>query len=54
MRYKIFDVEDNKERIISNCFTPLEVGTTRKVIIKDNGISVEHHFKVLEELREIN
>lgn len=34
MRYKVWDIEDNKERTLENCVTPLEVGTVRRVIVK--------------------
>lgn len=27
MRYRVWDIEDNKERTLDNCITPLEVGT---------------------------
>lgn len=52
-KYRVFDVEANKERIISECFTPLEVGTERRVSIKNKkGILEAHTFRVLEELAE--
>ena len=30
MRYKVWDIEENKERTLENCVTPLEVGTVRR------------------------
>ena len=56
MRYRVWDIEDNKERILEDCVTKLEVGTTRKVIVKRENAYAgkeEHHFKVLEQLPEI-
>lgn len=55
MRYRVYDEEDKKERILSNCVTPLEVGTTRKVIIKKSEYAdrEEHHFRVLEVLPDV-
>lgn len=50
MRYRVYDEEDKKERIISECVTSLEVGTIRKVNIRKNGKLEPHHFRVLEEL----
>lgn len=52
MRYRVYDIEDKKERIISECVTPLEVGTTVKVTIKRSEYDDRkvHHFKVLEVL----
>ena len=50
MRYRVYDEEDKKERILEECTTPLEVGTTRKVIIKKGDKREEHHFRVLEVL----
>ena len=52
MRYKVWDVEDKKERILDNCTTPLEVGTVRRVQVKKNGEKTVHHFKVVEILPE--
>lgn len=34
MRYRVWDIEDNKERTLENCVIPLEVGTVRRVTIK--------------------
>lgn len=53
MRYRVWDVEDNKERILENCVTPLEVGNTKRVQIKKGNKREVHHFKVLEVLPEI-
>ena len=56
MRYRVWDIEDNKERILEDCVTKLEVGTIRKVIVKRENAYAgkeEHHFKVLEQLPEI-
>lgn len=50
MRYRVWDEEDKKERILEGCFTPLEVGTIRRVIIRKDGKRIVHNFKVLEEL----
>lgn len=52
MKYRVYDVEDKKERILSDCVTDLgEVGTTKRVSIKTkNGVMEPHHFKVLEVL----
>lgn len=50
MRYRVYDEEDKKERILNKCITPLEVGTTRKVHIKNGSKREVHHFKVLERL----
>ena len=52
MRYRVYDEEDKKERILNDCKTPLEVGTTRKVTIKKDNNREVHHFKVLERLGE--
>lgn len=52
MKYRVWDEEDKKERIISECITPLEVGTTRRVNIKKGKKLEPHHFKVLEQLPE--
>lgn len=53
MRYRVWDIEDNKERILENCVTPLEVGTARRVTIKRGGKKEVHNFKVLEILPEV-
>ena len=53
MRYKVWDMEDNKERILENCVTPLEVGTVRRVIVKKDGKREAHNFKVLDVLPEV-
>lgn len=53
MRYKVWDIEDNKERTLENCVTPLEVGTVRRVTIKKGGKKEVHNFKVLEILPEV-
>lgn len=55
MRYRVWDEEDKKERILSNCVTDLgEVGTVNRVQIKVGGKKETHHFKVLEILPELN
>ena len=53
MRYRVWDEEDNKERTLEECTTKLEVGTTRRVIIKKGTLRETHHFRVLEELRAV-
>jgi len=50
VRYRVYDVEDKKERTLDECTTPLEVGTTRRVQIKKGNKREVHHFKILEEL----
>lgn len=52
MRYKVYDEEDKKERILSECVTDLgAVGDTKRVSIKNSkGILESHHFRVLEVL----
>lgn len=50
MRYRVYDIDDKKERIVSECVTPLKVGTTRKSIVKKNGNKEEHYFRILEQL----
>ena len=52
MRYRVYDEEDKKERIIDEVVSiiPQEVGTTRKVIIKNGNKREEHHFRILEVL----
>lgn len=50
MRYKVWDLEDKKELTLEDCVTPLEVGTTKRVIVKKDGKRMVHHFKILEEL----
>ena len=50
MRYRVYDEEDKKERILNDCKIPLEVGTTRKVTIKKENNRDVHHFKVIEKL----
>ena len=52
MRYKVWDMEDKKERTLENCITPLEVGTVKRVQIKKGNKREVHHFKVLEVLPE--
>ena len=52
MRYRVYDEEDKKERILDECFTLLEVGTTRRVTIKKDGKRETHYFRVLEVLPE--
>jgi hypothetical protein len=52
MRYRVYDEESKKEHTLENCITPLEIGTTRRVIIKKDNIVETHHFKVLEQLPE--
>lgn len=53
MRYRVWDVEENKERTLENCVTPLEVGSINRVQIKRGNKREVHHFKVLEVLPEI-
>ena len=53
MRYRVQDVEENKERTLENCVTPLEVGSIKRVQIKRGNKREVHHFKVLEVLPEI-
>lgn len=52
MRYRVYDEEDKKERVLSDCVTDLgEVGSTKRVSIKNSkGILEPHHFRVLEVL----
>lgn len=50
MRYRVWDEEDQKERTLDECITPMEVGTTRRVQIKKGNKREVHHFKILEEL----
>jgi len=54
MRYKVYDEEDKKERILEDCHTTLEVGTTKRVTIKKGDKRKTHHFRVLEKLPEVN
>ena len=52
MKYRVWDIEDNKERTIHEAYTDLgEVGSIRRVQIKKNGVYEEHHFKILEVLK---
>lgn len=53
MRYRVWDVEENKERTLENCVTSLEVGSIKRVQIKKDNKREVHHFKVLEVLPEI-
>lgn len=53
MRYRVWDIEDNKERTLENCVTPLEVATVRRVTIKKGSKKEVHNFKVLEILPEV-
>ena len=54
MRYRVWDEEDKKERILDNCVTYLgEVGTVRRVQIRRGKRWEIHHFKVLEILPEV-
>ncbi len=53
MRYRVWDVEENKEHTLENCVTPLEVGSIKRVQIKKGNKREVHHFKVLEVLPEI-
>ena len=53
MRYRVWDEEDKKERILDNCITPLEAGTVKRVQIKKGNSREVHHFKVLEVLPEV-
>lgn len=52
MRYRVYDEEDNKERMLEKCVTPLEVGTTRRVTIKKGDSREKHNFRILEQLPE--
>jgi hypothetical protein len=52
VRYRVYDEEDKKERILDDCTTPMEVGTTRRVTIKKGNKRETHHFRVLEVLPE--
>ena len=52
MRYRVYDEEDNKERVLEKCVTPLEVGTVRRVTIKKGDTRETHHFRILEQLPE--
>lgn len=52
MRYKVWDEEDKKEHTLEKCITPLEVGTTRRVIVRKGDTEEKHHFKILEQLPE--
>lgn len=53
MRFRVWDIEDKKERILENCTTYLgEVGAVRRVQIKKGNNREVHHFKVLEALSE--
>ena len=49
-RYRVWDIEDNKERVLEHCITHLEVGTERRVTVRKNGINEPHTFRILEEL----
>lgn len=52
-KYRVWDIEDNKERIIHEAVTDLgEVGNVVRVQIKKDGVYEEHHFKVLELLEK--
>lgn len=64
MRYRVWDEEDQKERTLDECITPMEVGTTRRVQIKkgkpkrvDAGVHsviishIEEHSKKPAETR---
>lgn len=52
MKYKVWDIEDNKERIITDCVIKLgEAGSERRVNIKTSkGVLEPHTFRVLEVL----
>ena len=50
MKYRVYDEEDKKERILDKCVTKLEVGTTRRVKIVKGNKRETHYFRVLEEL----
>jgi hypothetical protein len=53
MRYRVWDEEDKKEQILEDCVTDLgEVGSVRRVNIKQGGKYIPHHFKILEVLPE--
>lgn len=53
MRYKVLDEENQKEHILNDCITPLEVGTTRRVQVKKGNKREVHYFKILEELPDL-
>lgn len=54
MRFRVWDIEDKKERILENCVTYLgEIGTVKRVQIRSGKNLEVHHFKVLEKLQEI-
>lgn len=53
MKYRVWDEEDNKERVIHHAITDLgEVGNVRRVQVKKDGVYEEHHFRVLEVLSD--
>lgn len=53
MRFRVWDIEDKKERILENCVTYLgEVGTVKRVQIRRGKKLEVHHFKVLEVLSD--
>lgn len=51
MSYRVYDEEAKKERVLSECITPLQVGTTRRVLIKEGDKLTPHTFRVLEVLK---
>ena len=53
MRYRVYDEEDKKERTLKELYTPLEVGSVRRVQIKNGDTREVHHFRVLEELKSV-
>ena len=53
MRYRVYDIEEKKEKVVSDCVTPLKIGAIRKVIVKKGNVREEHNFKILEQLPEL-
>lgn len=53
MKYRVWDIEDNKERTIHKAVTDLgEVGAVRRVQVRKDGKQEIHHFKVLEVMEK--
>lgn len=51
-KYRVWDIEDNKERTIHEAYTDLgEVGSVRRVQVKKGDTREVHHYRVLEELK---
>lgn len=53
MRYKVWDRESKKERILDKCVTRFEIGSIRQVTVIINKKRETHHFRVLEVLPEL-